>query len=126
MYTDLIQLRRNGNNETKGLSGQNVNVFHVNNNDKLVAFHRWMNGGAGDDVIVISNFRNQSWGKYRIGLPRAGVWKVRFNSDWDGYSDEFDNFYSPDVTSLNQPRDGLNFSGIIEIGKYSTIILSQD
>ena len=126
MYTDLIQLRRNWNNQTRGLSGQNVNVFHVNNDDKMIAFHRWMNGGAGDDVIVVCNFRDQSWGKYRIGLPSAGVWKVRFNSDWVGYSDDFDNFYSPDVSSLNEPRDGLNFSGIIEIGKYSTIILSKD
>ena len=111
MYTDLIRLRRNWFNQTRGLSGQNVNVFHVNNNDKLVAFHRWMNGGAGDDVIVVCNFKDQSWGKYRIGLPRPGVWKVRFNSDWEGYSEDFGNFFSPDVTSLNIPRDGLNYSG---------------
>ena len=126
MYIDLIRLRRNWYNQTRGLSGQNVNVFHVNNNDKMVAFHRWMNGGTGDDVIVVCNFRDQSWGKYRIGLPRPGVWKVRFNSDWTGYSDDFGNFFSPDVSSINEPRDGLDYSGVVQIGKYSTIILSQD
>ena len=126
MYTDLIRHRRNWYNQTRGLTGQNVNVFHVNNNDKMVAFHRWMNGGPGDDVIVVCNFRDQSWGKYRIGLPRPGVWKVRFNSDWEGYSADFGNFFTPDVTALNEPRDGLNYSGILQMGKYSTIILSQD
>ncbi|MEM9410883.1 MAG: alpha-amylase family glycosyl hydrolase [Planctomycetota bacterium] len=126
MYKDLIRLRRNWYNQTSGLRGQNLNVFHVNNSDKMVAFHRWQNGGSGDDVIVVCNFRNQPWGKYRIGFPRAGTWKVRFNSDWTGYSDDFDNTFSPDVTTINVPRDGLNYSGIIEIGPYSTIILSQD
>ena len=126
MYTDLIRLRRNWFNNTRGLRGQNVNVFHVNDGDKMVAFHRWENGGPGDDVIVVSNFRNRTWGKYRIGFPRSGVWKVRFNSDWEGYSSDFDNYYSPDVTTINESRDGLPFSGIIEIGPYTTLILSQD
>lgn len=126
MYTDLIRLRRNWFDNTRGLRGQHVNVFHVNNNDKLVAFHRWQDGGPGDDVIVVCNFRDQGWNKYRIGFPNVGDWKVRFNSDWEGYSDEFSNFFSPDVTTINEPRDGLNQSGIIEIGPYSTIILSRD
>jgi 1,4-alpha-glucan branching enzyme len=126
MYTDLIHLRRNWFDNTRGLRGQHVNVFHVNNGDKMVAFHRWDNGGPGDDVIVVSNFRNQSWGKYRIGFPRSGVWRVRFNSDWEGYSEDFSNYDSPDVTTFNEPRDGLNYSGIIEIGPYTTLILSQD
>jgi 1,4-alpha-glucan branching enzyme len=126
LYTDLIHLRRNWFDNTRGLRGQHVNVFHVNNGDKMVAFHRWMNGGSRDDVIVVCNFRNQSWGKYRIGFPRSGTWRVRFNSDWEGYSPDFGNFYSPDVTTINEPRDGLNYSGIIQIAPYSVLILSQD
>jgi 1,4-alpha-glucan branching enzyme len=126
MYTDLIRLRRNWYDHTRGLRGQNVNVFHVNDNDKMVAFHRWQNGGPRDDVIVVCNFRDQSWGKYRIGFPRSGIWRVRFNSDWEGYSDQFSNYPSPDVTTINLPRDGLMYSGIIEIGPYTTLILSQD
>lgn len=125
MYRDMIRLRRNWFDNTRGLRGQSVNVFHVNNNDKLVAFHRWDQGGAGDDVIVVCNFRNQQFNDYRIGLPRPGLWKVRFNSDWEGYSDDFTDVFSPDVSSEGVGWDGLNQSGRLTIGPYSVLILSQ-
>ena len=125
MYRDMIRLRRNWFNNTRGLRGQSVNAFHVNNNDKLVAFHRWDQGGVGDDVIVVCNFRNQEFNDYRIGLPRPGLWKVRFNSDWEGYSDDFDNLFSPDVSSDAIAWDGLNQSGTLRIAPYSVLILSQ-
>ena len=121
----MIRLRRNWFNNTRGLRGQSVNAFHVNNNDKLIAFHRWDQGGAGDDVIVVCNFRNQQFNDYRIGLPRPGLWKVRFNSDWEGYSDDFGTLYSPDVSSDTIARDGLNHSGMLAIAPYSVLILSQ-
>ncbi len=125
MYRDMIRLRRNWFNNTRGLRGQSVNAFHVNNNDKLIAFHRWDQGGAGDDVVVVCNFRDQQFNDYRIGLPRPGLWKVRFNSDWEGYSDDFGNVYSPDVSSDAIARDGLNQSGTLTIAPYSVLILSQ-
>src|SRR5581483_6494180 len=49
LYRDLIQLRRNWFNQTRGLRGQQLNVHHINNADKVIAFHRWENGGPGDD-----------------------------------------------------------------------------
>lgn len=55
LYQRLIRLRRNWDNNTRGLQGQHVNVFHVNDKDKAIAFHRWDNGGAGDDVVVVLN-----------------------------------------------------------------------
>jgi len=125
LYTDLIKLRRNWFNNTRGLRGQHVNVFHTNNQQKMVAFHRWDQGGSGDDVIVVMNFSGQSRNNYRIGLPRSGVWNVRFNSDWNGYSSIFGNFFTPDVTSQNVPWDGLNFSGVINIAPYTAVILTQ-
>jgi len=126
MYRDMIRLRRNWFDQTRGLRGQSTNVFHVNNTDKLVAFHRWDQGGAGDDVIVVCNFRDQQFDDYRIGLPRNGLWKVRFNSDWEGYSDDFGDLFSPDVTGESIAWDGLSFSGKLKIAPYSVLILSQD
>ena len=126
LYTDLIKLRRNWYNNTRGLRGQFTNVFHVNNNDKVIAFHRWSQGGPGDDVIVVCNFSSTARDNYRIGLPRSGVWNVRFNSDWSGYSNIFGNYWTPDVTGVNTAWDGLGSSGIIRIAPYSAVILSQD
>jgi 1,4-alpha-glucan branching enzyme len=128
MYKDLIKLRKNGNNNTRGLSGQNLHVHHVNDTDKMIGFHRWHNGGAGDDVIVLLNFKNKKWttgNNYRIGLPRSGTWTVRFNSDKKIYSSDFTDFGSASVTAQNTPWNGMPYSGIIAIAPYSTLILSQ-
>jgi 1,4-alpha-glucan branching enzyme len=86
LYRDLIRLRRNGFNQTRGLRGQNLNVHHVNNTDKLIGYHRWENGGPGDDVVMVGNFTNRSYDSYSFGFPRAALWRVRFNSNWQGYS----------------------------------------
>jgi 1,4-alpha-glucan branching enzyme len=125
MYRDLIRLRRNWFNTTAGLRGQHVNVFHVNNADKVIAFHRWENGGLGDDVIIVVNFADCTYGSYTIGLPRFGEWKVRFNSDWRGYSPLFRNQPGYDTAAHHGGCDGLPFRGNIGIGPYACLILSQ-
>jgi len=125
MYRDLIALRKNANGNTKGLTGYFTNVFHVNNGSKLIGFQRWQNGGPGDDVVVLSNFSNTSFPNYRIGLPRAGLWRVRFNSDSTSYSSDFGNFAAYDVTADNYGYDGLPYSGNFRIAPYSTVIFSQ-
>jgi 1,4-alpha-glucan branching enzyme len=126
LYRDLIHLRRNPSNNTRGLRGQNVNVHHCNNADKLIAFHRWENGGNGDDAVVVLNFANRSYANYRIGFPRAGQWRVRFNSDWNGYDPYFGNWSSYDTNANGPPQDNMPTSGDIGVGPYTAIILSQD
>jgi len=126
LYRDLFRLRRNWEGATRGLSGQGCAVTHVNIDAKVLAFHRWHEGGPGDSVIVIANFTAQPWQDYWLGLPGPGLWKVRFNSDWEGYDPEFDNFYTPDVTAIPEEQDGLPARGAVNIGPYSVIILSQD
>jgi 1,4-alpha-glucan branching enzyme len=126
MYRDMIRLRRNWFNNTAGLKGQSLNVFHVNDAAKVIAFHRWDRGGPGDDVIVVVNVANQSYNSYTIGFPRGGLWKVRFNSDWNGYSSDFGNQLSYDTTAGQPGRDGMPFSGNVGIGPNTAIILSQE
>src|SRR5262249_21896930 len=107
LYRDLIRLRRNWFDTTRGLKGHNVDVHHVNDRDKVIAFHRWDRGGPGDDVVVIANLANRAYEAYRIGLPRAGRWRVRFNGDWRGYSSAFAGHASDDVAATeDQSRDG--------------------
>ncbi|MCC5630849.1 alpha amylase C-terminal domain-containing protein [Nostoc sphaeroides CHAB 2801] len=128
LYQSLIRLRRNWFNNTRGLRGQNVNVFHINNNDKLIAFHRWENGGRGDDVIVVLNFSDRNYDSYTIGFPSPGTWYVRFNSDWQGFSPDFGNFPGYNTTAgraIWGDTDGLTFAGNVGIGAYSGLIFSQ-
>jgi len=126
LYRDLIRLRRNWFNQTRGLRGQFMNVHHVNNTDKMIAFHRWENGGPGDDVLIVANFANCSYDSYTLGFPRAGSWRVRFNSDWQGYSSDFGNHLGYDTSAGDGSRDGMPFQANVGIGPYSVLILSQD
>lgn len=126
LYKDLIRLRRNKSRNTGGLAGQHTQVHHVNNEEKVLAFHRWEHGGPKDSTIVVINMANRSYDKYRIGFPRPGVWKVRFNSDWIGYDPTFGNHPSNDTVAKESGKDGMPCKGDIGIGPYSVVILSQD
>lgn len=126
LYKDLIRLRRNWHDTTNGLRGQHINVHHVNNADKLIAFHRWENGGPGDDVVVVANFANRAYDRYAIGFPRPGLWRVRLNSDWSGYAPDYGNHAGFDVWTTAPARDGLDQGAEVGIGPYSVLILSQD
>jgi 1,4-alpha-glucan branching enzyme len=126
LHRDLIRLRRNWYDTTRGLRGHHVNVFHQNDTDKVLAFHRWENGGPRDDVIVVVNLANRSYASYRIGFPRSGAWRVRFNSDWNGYSQDFGNHPSHDTVAEVGGIDGLPFSAKVALGPYTAVILSQD
>ncbi len=126
LYRDLIRLRRNWNNQTRGLKGRYVNVYHINNIDKILAFHRWDSGGPGDDVVVVANFANRSYDEYSLGMPRSGVWRVRFNSDWKGYGEDYGNHQGYDTLAGGGPQDRMPFHANVGIGPYSVVIFSQD
>ncbi|MBY0278679.1 alpha amylase C-terminal domain-containing protein [Candidatus Binatia bacterium] len=127
LYRDLIRLRRNWFDTTRGLRGHDINVHHVNDGDKVIAFHRWDQGGARDDVVVVLNFAARAYASYRIGLPRGGQWHVRFNSDWRGYSALFGDHPSFDPwAEPGANGDGMPFGADVGLGAYSAVILSQD
>ena len=125
MYRRMISLRRNLTGVTAGLSGPNLNIYHVNNNDKMIAYHRWEMGGIGDDVVIVANFANTTWNNYRIGFPAAGRWNVHFNSDDSIYDSEFDGYGGFDIQTQPIGWDGLAQSAILNIAPYSVLIFSQ-
>jgi len=126
MYRDLIALRRNLLGMTRGLCGQNFQIYHVDHEAKLIAFHRWDVLGPHDSVVVVVNMTNQNRDGYVIGFPRAGLWKTRFNSDSYNYGPNFANHPTPDVEAHEKGTDGLPCSGEIGIGPYTVVIFSQD
>jgi 1,4-alpha-glucan branching enzyme len=117
-YKRLIALRKNKDGYTAGLTGKNINLMHVDEINKVVAFHRWKDGGGRDDVVVVINFGNQAIQNYQFGLPRSGTWKVRFNSTRKDYSLDFADDHVPDVVAENG-------AGTIILPPSAAIILSQ-
>jgi 1,4-alpha-glucan branching enzyme len=118
-HKHLIGLRRNLSGNTRGLTGRSCSVVHFNDEDKVLAYHRWQDGGPHDDVIVVLNFANKSFQDYRLQFPRTDLWRVRFDSNWHGYSPDFKGGEAAEVVVEN----GM---GSVSLAPYSVLILSQD
>ena len=118
-YQHLIALRKNQWGNTRGLTGGNINLFHVDQVNKVIAYHRWHDGGAGDDVIIVINFGKHSFKDYKIKFPLDGVWRTRFNSTWNGYDADFKNHQMQDFEVVNG-------DGIINLPPDAGLIFSQD
>jgi 1,4-alpha-glucan branching enzyme len=134
LFRDMIRLRADWFNQTRGLRGPHVNVFHVNEKDKLIAFHRWDHGGACDDTIVVANLANRAYPSYWLGLPSGGRWRCRLNSDCNcykrlnGHGPEpmFGGHPTWDIDAVPERMDGLGFKGDLSIGPYTLAVFSQD
>jgi len=126
LYRDLIYLRRNRHDVTKGLMGQNIDAYHLNNSDKVLAFHRWYDGGPGDSTVVVVNMSNRTLTDYAIGFPAEGQWSLRFDSHAAVYSADYEGQVSGDVTAAPEAYDGQPACGRLAIGPYTALIFSQN
>lgn len=118
-YKHLINLRKNVTGVSAGLTARDVNLMHIDQDNKVVAYHRWGQGGPRDDVVVIINFADRKHNEYVLGFPRNGTWKVRFNSTWRGYAKDFKDTHVPDISVGNG-------QGSLILPASSALILSQD
>ncbi len=108
---DLIRLRWN----QPALRGDNVNPFHVHDQNRVIAFHRWLEG-TGQDVIVVATLSETTWYNYSIGFPYPGNWAEIFNSD------VYDNWVNPivagnggGIVASGPPMHGFSSSAAIVI-----------
>ncbi len=126
LYADLIQLRLNRGGASRGLTGQGIEVFHLNDADKLIAYRRFAEGGASDDVVVFANFSSKSRTDYKIGFPCSGQWRLRLNTDASTYSPDFGNFPSENVEASCDSYDSQPASGVVSIAPYTVLVFSQN
>ena len=126
LTADLVRLRLNRDGFTKGLTGQNIDVFHINDSGKVVAFRRSFDGGPGDDCIIVVNFSNQFFEHYTIGLPSIGPWKRRFSSNREKYDDDFGGGSLAQLAAEPGNQDGQPNVGHFSLPPYTVLIYSQD
>ncbi|MEO8691564.1 MAG: alpha amylase C-terminal domain-containing protein, partial [Candidatus Saccharimonas sp.] len=119
-HKHLIDLRTNLYGNTTGLTGQSTKILQLDNDNKLISYHRWDRGGPDDDVIVVANFGANTLRDYSFLAPRTGGWIVRFNSSWSGYGDDFPNL---ELESVEVDSDK-KFT--LEIPAYCLLIFSQN
>jgi 1,4-alpha-glucan branching enzyme len=113
LYRDLIALRKT----LPGLRSNDISVFHVNEGAKVIGYLR------GSDVIVLANFSNKAFTVYDLGVPKAGLWKVRFNSDDKKYGADYTGV-TKDTMTIAEARDGFAQKLPLALGPYAVIILS--
>jgi 1,4-alpha-glucan branching enzyme len=77
---DMVFLRRSLP-ALRSSAGQSV--FHVNESDNLLAWHRYT--GSGDDLVIVASFKNSDLESYCLGFPRGGEWFEVLNSDAAAY-----------------------------------------
>jgi len=118
---DLIQLRCNQPAICRG----SIRVFHVHNQRRILAFHRWLEK-EGPDVVVVVSLNDRSQYNYSIGFPHAGRWAEIFNSD------VYDNWVNPSVTNNGGqifanggPMHGCTNSAAIAIPPNSIVVFGD-
>ena len=81
---DLIALRK----RLKALRVGSSNPYHAPAGNRVIAFHRWVEG-EGADVVVIVSLADSTYHDYLVGFPRSGRWNEVFNSA------VYENFFNP-------------------------------
>jgi 1,4-alpha-glucan branching enzyme len=121
---DLMWLRR----KHPALRGEGLNVFHVHNDNRVIAIHRWQ-PGIGRDVVVVASLNETTFynGGYRMGFPKEGYWHEVFNSD------VYDQWVNPNlqgnaggITALGPAWDGLPTSADITLPANSLLVFARD
>jgi 1,4-alpha-glucan branching enzyme len=119
---DLIRLRW----AQPAIRGDNVRVFHVHNDNRVIGFHRWIEG-IGKDVIVVATLAESTWYGYWIGFPWAGPWLEVFNSD------VYDTWVNPQVAGNGGgiyvgggPMHGFSASAPIVIPANGVVVFARD
>jgi 1,4-alpha-glucan branching enzyme len=121
---ELTWLRR----KHPALRGEGLNVFHVHNDNRVIAFQRWL-PGVGRDVIVVASLNEKTFygGSYRLGFPGGDHWHEVFNSD------VFDDFTNPNVQGNPGgvepepiPWDGLAYSAGITLPANALLVFARD
>ena len=119
---ELISIRRHH----PALRGEQINVFHIHNQNRIIAFHRWLEG-IGRDVVVVASLNESTFYSYYLGFPVPGYWFEVFNSD------VYDNWVNPlragnggSIIANESPLHGLPSSASIVIPANSILVFARD
>jgi 1,4-alpha-glucan branching enzyme len=108
---DLIRLRH----QLPALRADGFRVAHVHDDNRVLAFHRWV-PGSGQDVVVVANLSENSYYNYRVGFPWSGHWEEAFNSDiYDNWVNPWRQGNGGAVNADAQPMHGFEASANVVI-----------
>jgi 1,4-alpha-glucan branching enzyme len=104
------------------LRSSSIRVFHVHNANRVLAYHRWVEG-QGHDIVVVASLNDQSLFNYSIGFPYGGRWAELFNSDvYDNWVNPFVVGNGGQVFASGSPLHGFSYSASITIPANSIVV----
>ncbi|MFI5456934.1 MAG: alpha amylase C-terminal domain-containing protein [Isosphaerales bacterium] len=119
---ELIALRKH----QPALRSDAIDVFHVHDANRVIAFHRWVVGAGRDVVVAVSLNESTSW-TYALGFPGPGHWQEVFNSD------VYDHWVNPvvagnggGVDAGGPPLHGLPCSAQVVIPANGMVVFARD
>jgi 1,4-alpha-glucan branching enzyme len=116
---DLIRVRMN----QSALRSNSIRIFHVHNGNRVLGYHRWVEG-QGHDIVVVASLNEQSLYNYSIGFPYGGRWAELFNSDvYDNWVNPFVVGNGGQVFAGASPLHGFSYSAAITIPPNSIVVL---
>ena len=118
---ELLDLRH----RLPGLTGEGFRLVHVHDRNRVLAFHRWVEG-EGHDVIVVVHLGVTSRFDYRLGFPDGGEWREAFNSD---VYENWVNLHAVGnhgrVVAESVPLHGFNHSATLVLPANSLIVFTR-
>jgi 1,4-alpha-glucan branching enzyme len=119
---ELVWLRR----RYPALRSEQINVFHVREANRIIAFHRWIEN-IGRDVVVVCSLNESTFWSYDLGFPQPGHWFEVFNSD------TYQNWVNPwtagnggSIFANGPARDSFSSSATIVIPANSILVFAKD
>jgi 1,4-alpha-glucan branching enzyme len=125
LLRDLIHLRRNLDGQSIGLTGEEIDVFYVNEADKIMAYRRWDRGFPDSAAIVVLNFSERELQDHPICLPDDANWRVCFRSDRKEYDDSYGDIDTSAGECMSVTEGNTGHQVQVNIGAYSALILTK-
>jgi 1,4-alpha-glucan branching enzyme len=118
---ELLQVRR----RLPALRGEGFRAAHVHDQNRVLTFHRWVEG-QGHDLLVVVHLADFTRVGYRLGFPAGGDWREVFNSDaYENWINAGVAGNSGRVTAGPQPLHGFAYSAAVVLPANSILIFAR-
>jgi 1,4-alpha-glucan branching enzyme len=117
-FEELVWMRRS----QPALRGETLNVLHSHNDNRILVFHRWLEG-SGQDVVVVASLNDWTFPAYEVPWPGGGRWREIFNSD--SYDDYAPTGNGGAIEAWWSPRDQMPATARITIPSNTILVFAR-
>ncbi|SIQ90285.1 alpha-amylase family glycosyl hydrolase [Maribacter ulvicola] len=125
LVSDIIKLRTGETEGGNGLKSQHIEILHVNQKTKILAYTRFDANAPTQPVLIVLNFSNQDYENYGIGLNENEPFNLMINAGSKIYDQAFSALSVSDVAVVEAHTDAKPWTGKINIPAYGALIFTK-